>query len=78
MLRLIQAVTVLLVPTCLLSSAKAIEIIDNHPSNNRRSCNLDSSFSKAVGFTMPSGVTYTFNSVTDSLYVNTLVAEIAW
>lgn len=78
MLRLSQAATLLLVPTCLLSSANAIEIIGNLPSNDLTSSDLRSDFSKAAGFTMPSGVPYTLDSVVVSLLVDTLGAETVW
>ncbi len=78
MLRIVQAATFFLVPTCLLSSAKAIDIISNFPSNNLIASDIDSTFSKAVGFTMPSGVPYTLDGATVSLYVQDLGAQGAW
>ena len=65
-------------PTCLLSSAKAIELISNFPSNDGTASDLDNTHSKAVGFTMPSGGSYSFDSAIVSLYVDTAGAESVW
>lgn len=64
--------------TSLFSTAEAIEIISNFPSNDMVASDLDSSFSKAVGFTMPSGVPYILDSASVSLLIDTLGAETAW
>jgi len=78
MLRTVQVATLFLVPTCLLSPAKAIDIISNFPSNDQIASDIDPTFSKAMGFTMPSGVPYTLSGATVSLFVEDLGAQTAW
>jgi len=69
---------IFLIPISLLSSAQAIGIISNFPSNDSVASDLDATFSKAVGFTMPSGVPYTLDSATISLFIEDLGAQTAY
>ena len=78
MRRLLPAATLCLLPAFLLSPAKAIDIIGNFPSNDGVASDLDITQSKAMGFTMPSGGAYKFDSATVSLYVDTQGAETVW
>lgn len=78
MLRLLRSSTIFLAPVYLVSAAHAIDVIGNFPSNDQVASDLDVTFGKAMGFTMPSGLPYTLDSAILSLFVDDLGAQTAW
>jgi hypothetical protein len=57
---------------------RAIDIIGNEPFNNSAVTLIDSSSSRAAGFTMPSDSGYTLDSATISLWIKDLAAQTAF